>query len=72
LDIPVQRPAVKETTALGAAWLAGYHAGICPAPDARRAAWQSDKDFAPAIDKDARSIALDGWHKAVARIVTKA
>ncbi len=70
LDIPVQRPAVKETTALGAAWLAGYAAGLCKDPKAQRTAWRSDKDFAPDIDAGVRDRALTGWHKAVARIVT--
>lgn len=69
LDIPVQRPAVKETTALGAAWLAGYKAGICSGPDARRKAWRSDADFAPDMTADAREQVLAGWHDAVRRIV---
>jgi len=69
LDIPVQRPAVKETTALGAAWLAGYRAGLCKPPAAQRDAWKSDADFAPKLDAETRETALAGWHEAVKRIV---
>ena len=69
LNIPVQRPAVKETTAMGAAWLAGYKAGIYPGPDAQRAAWKSDRDFAPNMEPKLRKAALAGWADAVARIV---
>ena len=69
LDIPVQRPAVKETTAMGAAWLAGYRAGVYQGPDAQRKAWRSDADFAPDMDGETRKRVLAGWQDAVRRIV---
>ena len=47
LDAPVDRPVVMETTALGAAYLAGYSAGLCPDPQGFAATWQLDRRFEP-------------------------
>ena len=66
LGVPVKRPQVLETTALGAAFLAGLAAGVWPDLDALRATWRLDREFAP--EAAART---DGgharWREAVAR-----
>jgi len=70
LDAPVDRPAVLETTALGAAYLAGLATGICPEPDAFAAAWRRERRFAPAMDAATRERKLSGWRDAVRRVIT--
>ena len=67
LDISVDRPLDLETTARGAAWLAGYHAGFYPGPAQWAARWECDRRFAPAMEADARERRLRGWHDAVRR-----
>ena len=47
LDAPVDRPVVMETTALGAAYLAGYAAGLCPDLPGFAATWKRDRRFEP-------------------------
>ena len=69
LDAPVDRPAVLETTALGAAYLAGLYAGICPPPDDFAAKWRRERRFDPAMDEATRSRKLAGWQDAVRRVV---
>ena len=49
LDAPVDRPTVLETTALGAAWLAGSQAGVCPGPERVRRALGLERRFLPAM-----------------------
>ena len=70
LDAPVDRPAVLETTALGAAYLAGLATGICPEPDAFAATWRRERRFAPAMDAATRERKLAGWRAAVRRVIT--
>ncbi|HLN08256.1 MAG TPA: glycerol kinase GlpK [Xanthobacteraceae bacterium] len=70
LDAPVDRPAVLETTALGAAYLAGLAAGICPKPDAFAASWRRERRFVPAMDAATRERKLSGWRDAVRRVIT--
>ncbi len=65
--IPVVRPKVLETTALGAALLAGLGAGVYASPADTAAVWQKDLEFTPQIDEATRRLALGGWHKAVER-----
>lgn len=65
LGAPVDRPEVLETTALGAAWLAGYKAGIYPEPADFAKAWALDRNFAPKMDEDAREARYEAWKKAV-------
>jgi glycerol kinase len=66
LDIPVLRPSVTETTALGAAYLAGVGAGLWrPAELAGR--WRLDRQFTPAMDERRRSVLYAGWRRAVER-----
>jgi glycerol kinase len=64
----IHRPVVRETTALGAAYLAGLATGFWQSLDELRAAWQCDRTFTPAMDEKQRAERLVGWHKAVERI----
>ncbi|MCK7613217.1 glycerol kinase GlpK [Roseibium sediminicola] len=70
LGAPVDRPTVAETTALGAAWLAGYRAGIWPGPDAFSSQWKLEKRFEPRLQESERSRLLAGWQDAVKRTRT--
>jgi glycerol kinase len=60
-----------ETTALGAAYLAGFEAGICPPPERFAAAWKLDRRFAPQMDKETREAKYAGWRDAVSRTLTR-
>jgi glycerol kinase len=70
LDAPVDRPTILETTALGAAWLAGSRAGVWP--DAKKFAksWALDRRFKPDMDKTQRQTKLKGWRDAVRRTLS--
>jgi glycerol kinase len=70
LDAPVDRPVVMETTALGAAYLAGFQAGVCPDPAGFSATWRLDRRFEPAMDASIRARKWAGWQSAVARVRT--
>ena len=72
LDAPVDRPQVLETTALGAAWLAGRQAGIWPGRDGFAKSWRLDRRFEPALDAETRQHRKDGWRDAVRRTLTAA
>jgi glycerol kinase len=65
LQVPVVRPKVVETTALGAACLAGLAVGYWETVDDIGKQWQADKRFAPAMDKDKIAGLLKGWQRAV-------
>jgi glycerol kinase len=65
LGAPVDRPEVLETTALGAAWLAGRAAGVCPDRDEFAATWALDRRFEPMMDEGARSARHTAWKRAV-------
>lgn len=65
---PVERPKVVETTALGAAFLAGLQAGLWPALDALSATWSLDKAFTPAEGAPSRDRRYAGWQDAVRRV----
>ena len=71
LAAPVDRPMVLETTALGAAWLAGQKAGVWPDQDGFAAQWRLDRRFEPAMGEDERGAKLMGWRDAVARTLTR-
>ncbi len=71
LDAPVDRPVVLETTALGAAYLAGLYAGIVPPPEEIGSSWKLDKQFKPTLAADIRTRKYDGWKDAVSRTLTK-
>jgi len=68
LGAPVDRPAIMETTALGAAFLAGYRAGVCPEPESFAATWQLDRRFMPQMDEATRARKWAGWQTAIARV----
>ena len=70
LDIPVERPRVTETTALGAAYLAGLGSGFFASPAQISQHWQCDRRFEPAMDPDHRQILYAGWQDAVSRTLT--
>ncbi|MBV8519073.1 MAG: glycerol kinase GlpK [Acidobacteria bacterium] len=65
--IPVVRTRVAETTALGAAYLAGLAAGVWETSDAIDAQWQPDRVFTPRLSVDAREAKLATWRRAVGR-----
>ena len=66
LAAPVDRPVIRETTALGAAYLAGFAAGLLPEPAIFAKQWLCDRRFEPAMTEDMRQVRLKGWRKAVA------
>lgn len=70
LDAPVDRPEILETTALGAAWLAGSHVGIWPGREAFAKNWALDKQFKPTMEPDRRKAKLKGWQDAVRRTLS--
>jgi glycerol kinase len=70
LDAPVDRPVVMETTALGAAYLAGYQAGLYPEPAEFSETWRLDRRFVPAMAESTRARKWAGWQTAVARVRT--
>jgi len=67
LGIPIVRPRVTETTALGAAYLAGLAVGFWPEREAIAQQWQADRVFEPQISRDAAGSRLHGWRRAVER-----
>ncbi|MBO3762155.1 glycerol kinase GlpK [Ciceribacter sp. L1K22] len=71
LDAPVDRPVILETTVLGAAWLAGWKAGVWPGAKGFSANWKRDRRFAPSMDGTERSEAIDGWKDSVSRVLTR-
>jgi glycerol kinase len=66
----VDRPRIRETTALGAAYLAGLHAGFYPEPDRFSQQWQLERRFSPQMNAATRERKLAGWVKAVRRLLT--
>ena len=68
LDLPVERPVVTETTALGAAYLAGLHAGVFQSTADIGKRWQRDRRFEPNMNADQRDSLYAGWQQAVARV----
>jgi glycerol kinase len=67
LDVPVERPQVTETTALGAAFLAGLACGVWAATDEIAATWRLDRRFEPAMERAQRERLLQRWRRAVDR-----
>jgi len=67
LGLPVERPQVLETTALGAAYLAGLKAGIFQDTDEIAERWRLDARFQPAMAPEQRKKNLDGWADALRR-----
>jgi glycerol kinase len=67
LGVPVVRPQIAETTALGAAYAAGMAIGFWDSLEDLRQNWQADKTWHPQMDPDTRSQLYNGWLKAVER-----
>jgi glycerol kinase len=67
LGLPVERPAVVETTALGAAMMAGLAVDALPGLDAVSAMWRREASFTPEMDTNQRMQALHGWNRALER-----
>jgi glycerol kinase len=71
LNIIVERPVQTETTALGAAYLAGLQAGIFDSLDDIAAHWQAEREFEPRMDEKQRNLLLAAWHDAVIKVKTR-
>jgi glycerol kinase len=71
LNAPVDRPTILETTALGAAWLAGWKAGVWPDMEGFSKTWALDRTFNPYMDERTRKAKIKGWRDAVRRTLTK-
>ena len=72
LELPVERPVNVESTALGAAYLAGLCAGVFETTEAIAAMWQSDSVFTPVMGNDQRESLLQGWKTALNRVRSSA
>ncbi len=70
LGAPVDRPKMLETTALGAAWLAGMHTGVYPGQEEFAANWALDRQFTPAMDEGDRAARYAAWKDAVRRTLS--
>ena len=70
LGAPVDRPQIMETTALGAAYLAGYAAGFYPEPSGFANSWRRQHRFLPTLSSEARSQRYRLWQDAVARTLS--
>jgi glycerol kinase len=66
----VDRPQIRETTALGAAYLAGLHVGFFPEPDRFSDQWQLEHRFTPQMDPSMRERRLAAWSLAVRRLLS--
>ncbi|MGI8407120.1 MAG: FGGY family carbohydrate kinase, partial [Actinomycetota bacterium] len=67
LGVAVRRPKMLETTALGAAFLAGLGEGVWSSPEEIAATWRSDAEFEPTMSRDQADSQYEGWQKAVER-----
>jgi glycerol kinase len=72
LDAVVERPTIPETTALGAAWLAGHKAGVWPDADGFARLWKLERAFAPRLAAGERARKYAGWQRAVAAVLEAA
>ena len=70
LGLDVERPSYKETTALGAAYLAGLDAGLLPGPGAYAARWSAARRFRPSLSAEERERKYRGWRRAVGLAMT--
>ncbi|MEL7254810.1 MAG: glycerol kinase GlpK [Pseudomonadota bacterium] len=70
IGAPVDRPEVLETTAMGAAWLAGMNAGVYPDMDGFAKAWALEQRFEPAMTSKDRDARYAAWKRAIAAVQT--
>ena len=71
LGVQVDRPVVTETTALGAAYLAGLEAGLFDSLEQVASHWQCDRSFRPSLDEPTRQQRYQGWRRAVERVCSQ-
>ena len=69
LDAPVDRPPILETTALGAAYLAGLRAGLLPKPSEFAKSWKRQRRFTPRMKQAEREMKYAGWQDAVRKLL---
>jgi len=69
IGAPVERPSQLETTAMGAAWLAGQRAGLMPGMEEFAASWRADARFEPTLAADLRAERYGAWKRAVAATI---
>jgi glycerol kinase len=72
LNAPVERPSIAETTALGAAWLAGREAGVWPDAEGFAKLWRLERSFEPAMLPAERERRYAGWKRAVGAVIAHA
>lgn len=70
IGAPVDRPEIQETTALGAAYLAGLQAGLYPEPERFADTWRLESRFTPSLDPRTRERKIAGWRKAVRALLS--
>ena len=70
LKIKITRPKINETTALGAAYIAGYQIGIFKSLEHIKKKWKKDRDFMPKFNKSQRNKLLQGWKQAIRKTLT--
>jgi glycerol kinase len=71
LNAQVDRPAILETTAVGAAYLAGLQAGVFGPPEEFAGSWRLDRRFTPSLDEELRKRKYRGWQDAVKRTLSR-
>ena len=71
LGAPVDRPKILETTAVGAAYMAGLHAGILPTPDEFAKLWTLERRFKPMMSEDIRKEKYDRWQDCISRTLSQ-
>ena len=72
VPVAVERPSSVETTAWGAAYIAGYRRGLCPSPEATISGWRAERRFVPTMAAGEREERLAGWKRAVAGVLAAA
>jgi glycerol kinase len=70
LDAPVDRPQILETTAVGAAYLAGLAQGLCPDPEEFAKSWKLEKRFSPKMPAELREQKYAGWKEAMRKLLS--
>ena len=70
IDADVDRPVITETTAVGAAYLAGLAIGLYPQPKDFMKSWRLEKRFSPQMQAAERTIKIAGWRDAVGRTLS--
>jgi glycerol kinase len=69
LQVPIDRPVIAETTALGAAWLAGSRAGVWPDQQGFAESWRLERHFDPLMPEQQRNQKVAGWSDAIQRVL---